>query len=318
MFQRLGTRDWFTSRTSACGILPRLFARLGQRKEGGEGKAGDESKMELEIGGGSACREDALELYRRLAADDTPLVRRAACTALADMGSALAGGVLKLPPCFSDGVSDDDPMGRKPTAAAAVAVAAAAVVAGTRDGLNVETGDITAASVPPPVPSAIAVSASSRAAGSDAALTLLPVLLAFSRDDQDSVRLVSVDACVALAWLVNGGNASTVNSSSEAAAALSTFSDTRLQVLQITTDAGKDKSWRVRWSVANRLSELADAFGPALSTERLLPLFETMLSVRKQTCVLPTNTSLRNTFSASPSPPGPGSRSAHFCSLPSR
>jgi serine/threonine-protein phosphatase 2A regulatory subunit A len=58
---------------------------------------------------------------------------------------------------------------------------------------------------------------------------------------------------------------------------LSKYASERASVLGIVAALSKDHSWRVRWSVANRLSELADAFGRQLTTERLLPRFQDLL-----------------------------------------
>lgn len=289
--QRLGSRDWFTSRTSACGILPRLYSRLGGRHGGGWGADGgkfadEDAKMDGEGSAAAALREEALELFKRLAADGTPLVRRAASTALADMGSALAGGTLSATGSAvgAEAAGEDDPMSGKAyavgvAAAAAATGAAATGASSTRDGFNVDTGDITAAAVPPPVPAAIKVTAATQAAGAAATQALFSVLLAFSTDEQDSVRLMSVDGSVALARLLNGGNAPTTDGSAASLAILAAFTDVRLQLLQTVLTLGADKSWRVRWSVANRLSELAAGFGSALTTERLLPMFEVLLGV---------------------------------------
>jgi serine/threonine-protein phosphatase 2A regulatory subunit A len=168
---------------------------------------------------------------------------------------------------------------------------AGAAAAGPAAGAHVEVGDTSAASVPPAVPIPVFVSCSSQEAGAAAAAQLLPLLAGFAQDDQDGVRLLAVDGCVALARLVNGGMTSgaalAVGGSAAAAAAaerqgdaaarLRRFGDEREQVLGVVAALAKDHAWRVRWSVANRLSELADAFGPALTAERLLPRFQGLL-----------------------------------------
>lgn len=139
---------------------------------------------------------------------------------------------------------------------------------------------MTAAAVPPPVPRAVTVTASSPEAGAGAVKALLPVLVAVARDDQDSIRLLAVDNCVALARLLNGGMLSVTDGAPEGARALAVNADLRRLLLDLIGTLANDRAWRVRWSVANRLGELAGAFGAAVTTERLLPAFEGLLGVR--------------------------------------
>lgn len=368
LVHRCGARDWYAAKVSATHLLPRVYASLpvvgavgaGASASGGtrmdaDSKVGDDTdaagaaaaaagrkiKTDDEEDGGAAAaaaggsgsgavsRDDVLALYSRLAGDDSPLVRRAVCSVMPALGTALAGGVLPVPPVAPRPAAAGGPV--EPATAGAASTAAArgmvadtgAVVAGTAggagtagaaaasssssasggDGFNVDTGDPTTAAIPPPVPPAITVAAADEASGALAAAALLPVLGALARDDQDSVRLLSVDACVALARLANGGMTSltggVIGSSPSAAAAAAaggaagggaaTTSDAAAGILSRNVDLREsltktalalagDRSWRIRWSFANRVSELADALGVTITRERLLPAFDELLA----------------------------------------
>lgn len=251
-----------------------------------------------------ATREAALALYARLASDETPMVRRAASAVLPDMGSAVAGGALpdaaaalregaasgpqepERAPAGGAGAAGADPRDTGVVSARGGSGGAAGAGgsgsgggARSHDGLNVDTGDMSAAAVPPPVPRAVTVTAASPDAGAAAVKALLPVLVALARDEQDSVRLQAVDSCVALARLLNGGMVSVVDGTPEGARALAANADLRRLLLDLIGTLASDRAWRVRWSVANRLGELAGAFGAAVTTERLLPAFEALLGV---------------------------------------
>ena len=302
LLRRLGDRDavWFTARTSACGLVAAVYQRLPGSARGGAG--GDENEEEAKAADGApaASREDCLALYAQLCgADQVPMVRRAAAAALADVATALAGGALRA---HTTGNA---------AATAAAAAGAGAVAEGKEDGnamatgpasgAHVELGDASAASAPPAVPSPVVVSGASQESAAAAVARLLPLLAGLAQDEQDGVRLLAVDGCVALARLVNGGMASgaalaegaasasttagtaataataALGAAEDVAARLRRFGEEREQVLGVLAALAKDHAWRVRWSVANRLGELADALGPALSAERLLPRFQGLL-----------------------------------------
>jgi serine/threonine-protein phosphatase 2A regulatory subunit A len=257
---KLGERDWYSSRTAACGILPCVYARLPTRavarsrpwaseSKGGEGMEIDEAGVS---GGG---REDALELYLRLsAAEEVPMVRRAAAAYLAAFGTALAEGTLL--PRASVPASDSSASSGSPQ--------------------HIDMGDLDAAFAPAAVPAPVVVSAGSLALGGAAAVTLLPVLTRAAKDDQDSVRLLACEGAVALARLANGGMVCVSASGMEAGGAEAIASNTavRASVLAVITGLATDKSWRVRWSVANRFSEVARAFGAKAVSETLMSVFE--------------------------------------------
>ena len=290
MVRRLVEREWFTARSSACGLVASIYARLPLKGKNSSDEDRKDDMTDSEgsgIGIGStsiksattsATRDDCFALFQQLSSSDqVPMVRRAAASNLASVGSALAGGTIGLTTVSLLSSSSSSSAASEGKDAESVS---------TRDSRQVELGDVGTASVPPSVPKAITVSCTSQEAGVKAAVALLPILQVFAHDDQDGVRLLAVDGCVALARLINGGMVSLANIDGENTNAatraltsqiLSKYASERASVLGIVAALSKDHSWRVRWSVANRLSELADAFGRQLTTERLLPRFQDLL-----------------------------------------
>jgi HEAT repeat protein len=284
VLQRCAFRDWYTSRCSACGLIARMYSRLGFRPAGVtasvvaalEAKsAGASETSDEEFASMPVFKEDMVLLYQRLSGDETPMVRRACSSVMPDVGTAIAEGTLTTPDAF-DNLSSVTPHGTM-SDAKMIEDTGTVLKSGSADGYNVDTGDVTAGAVPPPVPSPIFISAATQEHGARATQTLLPILQTFARDDQDSVRLLAVDNCVALARLVNGTPQSVADGSDAAVVRLSRYSDLRSQVLATFNTLAGDRSWRVRWSVANRLGEVSDAAGPTITADHVLPVFERLM-----------------------------------------
>jgi hypothetical protein len=203
------------------------------------------------------------------------MVRRAASTCLATLGTALAGGA--LPPPGKAATGGEGSSGGSGGGGGGSGGGGTGTGTGTL--LHVETGDITDAVVPPPIPPAIVVSASSLEAGGSAVGALFPLLASFASDEQDGVRILAVDNAVALARLCNGGLGSVTEEGDAAAAArLAANARQREAVVGIVLALAADRSWRVRWSVANRFAEVAESAGRALTASQLLAPFERLLS----------------------------------------
>jgi len=290
MVRRLVEREWFTARSSACGLVASIYARLpvkgGRSDDNSDRKDEDMTDSEGSGGGAAAAtllkgasKDDCFALFQQLSsADQVPMVRRAAASNLAGVGSALAGGTIGLTSVsFTSSSSSSSSEGKEAERGSSSSSSSSS--------RQVELGDVGTSSVPPSVPRPVSVSCSSQEAGARAANFLLPILQGFAHDDQDGVRLLAVDGCVALARLINGGMVSlgNVDNASDAATkalssqTLSKYANERAKVLEVVAALSKDHSWRVRWSIANRLSELADSFGRQLTSERLLPRFQDLL-----------------------------------------
>ena len=77
---------------------------------------------------------------------------------------------------------------------------------------------------------------------------LLPLLIELTNDDQDSVRLLAVEGCGGMARLQP--KADLINS-----------------ILPVVKTYAGDKSWRVRYNVAQQLVNMCEAFGVDTATK---------------------------------------------------
>ncbi|XP_077985024.1 serine/threonine-protein phosphatase 2A 65 kDa regulatory subunit A beta isoform-like isoform X1 [Glandiceps talaboti] len=163
LVKRLSGGDWFTSRTSACGLFSVCYPRVSNNM-----------KAELR------------NHFRNLCGDDTPMVRRAAASKLGEFAKAVELEYLK---------SD-----------------------------------------------------------------IIPLFVNLAGDEQvhDSVRLLSVEACVSIASLLN-------------------HEDVENLVMPTLRVCAIDKSWRVRYMVADKFTELQKAVGPGIAKQDLVPAFQGLL-----------------------------------------
>lgn len=83
---------------------------------------------------------------------------------------------------------------------------------------------------------------------------LVPLFLELTQDEQDSVRLLAVEACGEFAKLLGRGDVTT-------------------HVLPVVQKFSQDKSWRVRYNVAQQLHFIGEALGPELGRQELTPCF---------------------------------------------
>lgn len=264
LLKRLGERDWFTSRTSACGLIARMCSRLPAKgaNVGGHSDGKDDAMEDVD----GPSRQEIFDFFQRLCStDEVPMVRRSAAAALADIGTAMAGGALQVPSLTSPLLGANNHSDSKSDEG------------GAGSGLLGVDATSASESVPPAIPRAVTVNCASQDSGAYAAGQLLPLLRAFARDEQDGVRLLAVDGAVALLRLLNGGMRSGEGDAADVAAMLARFPDERQQVLAVVAALCTDRAWRVRWSVANRLSELADACGRSITVDHLLPRYGDLL-----------------------------------------
>ncbi|XP_070201288.1 serine/threonine-protein phosphatase 2A 65 kDa regulatory subunit A alpha isoform-like isoform X2 [Littorina saxatilis] len=91
---------------------------------------------------------------------------------------------------------------------------------------------------------------------------LIPLFTVLAQDEQcllqDSVRLLAVEACVSIASLLPS-------------------EDTEQLVMPTLRQAAEDKSWRVRYMVADKFTELQKAVGPEITKNDLVPAFQSLL-----------------------------------------
>ncbi|KAJ1352576.1 hypothetical protein KIN20_008962 [Parelaphostrongylus tenuis] len=160
MLKRLANDDWFTSRTSACGLFSVAYPRVSP-----------------------AIKSELRNLFRQLCRDDTPMVRRAAASKLADFAKVFEFDFV--------------------------------------DELHLMFCDLAV-------------------------------------DEQDSVRSLAVEGCIAMAGLLNEDNR-------------------RDLVRPILAGLMDDKSWRVRFMVAEKLTEIQEAVGEEMTLTELVPAFTNLL-----------------------------------------
>ncbi|XP_046554169.1 serine/threonine-protein phosphatase 2A 65 kDa regulatory subunit A alpha isoform-like isoform X1 [Haliotis rubra] len=92
---------------------------------------------------------------------------------------------------------------------------------------------------------------------------LIPLFTTLAQDEQniifqDSVRLLAVEACVSIASLLPPD-------------------DTEQLVMPTLRQAAEDKSWRVRYMVADKFTDLQKAVGPEITKNDLVPAFQSLL-----------------------------------------
>lgn len=86
---------------------------------------------------------------------------------------------------------------------------------------------------------------------------LIPMFHNLASDEQDSVRLLAVEACASIANILQDDNESLV--------------------IPTLRSSASDKSWRVRYMVADKFTELQSAVGPELTKTHLIVAFATLL-----------------------------------------
>eukprot|EP00591_Stephanopyxis_turris_P013659 CAMPEP_0195533682 /NCGR_PEP_ID=MMETSP0794_2-20130614/40988_1 /TAXON_ID=515487 /ORGANISM="Stephanopyxis turris, Strain CCMP 815" /LENGTH=474 /DNA_ID=CAMNT_0040666303 /DNA_START=36 /DNA_END=1457 /DNA_ORIENTATION=- len=93
------------------------------------------------------------------------------------------------------------------------------------------------------------------------ALKVFPIFLDLSADDQDSVRRLAINSCIALA-------------SPETAGADASM---RAEIIRCVQKLHADVSWRIRWSVANSFVQLAQSLGAEKLRTHLLGMYCSLL-----------------------------------------
>merc|ERR1740121_901717 len=87
---------------------------------------------------------------------------------------------------------------------------------------------------------------------------LIDVFEKLSKDEQDSVRILAINNCIALGKLK--GNA-----------------ELHEKILPVVKACAEDKSWRVRYMMADNVKQLCDVFQPKATTA-IVPLYLKLLS----------------------------------------
>eukprot|EP00762_Andalucia_godoyi_P006544 ANDGO_05066.mRNA.1 Serine/threonine-protein phosphatase 2A 65 kDa regulatory subunit A beta isoform len=109
---------------------------------------------------------------------------------------------------------------------------------------------------------------------------VLPMFTKLARDDQDSVRLLAIDAALALARAFSQNNSSSSSSSSGNSSSNSSSSSNGpafTQVVSTIKMCGSDAAWRVRYVVADKFAELGKALPMETFRSEVLSYFVRLL-----------------------------------------
>jgi len=204
LIKRLASKEW-TARVSACRLFAIAYPRVAA-----------EVQTDLRAGFVQLCR------------DETPMVRRAAASALG---------------AFADVIhTTNDGQGVSSSSASI-----SSIVAGGGGG----TTPMPPASSSSPSPPSSQPATQQSSSQSFIATDLLPVFLQLTSDDQDSVRLIAVEACTPLGKVLP-------------------ISIATSDILPVLQRFSEDKSWRVRWNVAQQIPELSETLGSTIMLQYLL------------------------------------------------
>lgn len=257
LLQRLGAGDWFTSRISACSLVAHVYQHLPP------------NRPELRV--------EALATYKRLAHDETPMVRRSAASNIAAIAKAVSLTApelvgTELLEIFATLVDDDQDSVRL------LVVENAAVFAGLLSRCEL-SGTPTVANDPKPAPTDTEDTAMKTGNGSesstvaDPAPAPAPAIAAPSAGANDAVgsgEMRDVDTTDA----ASGTDAIRVEGAIKPEASGSSGHE---RVVSMVRGFASDKSWRVRYMVADQLAELCDALGPTATRSDLLPAYIAVL-----------------------------------------
>ena len=87
---------------------------------------------------------------------------------------------------------------------------------------------------------------------------IIPLLHNLAVDDQDSVRLLFIEGCIAVAGLLRD-------------------KECEQHLLGTIKEVAADKSWRVRSMLADKFTEVQKVIGPSLTSHYLVPVFQSLL-----------------------------------------
>jgi len=87
----------------------------------------------------------------------------------------------------------------------------------------------------------------------------MSAFILLAKDDQDSVRIQVISTCIVFCNILSQENKLS-------------------QILPIVLNIANDKSWRVRWSLANKLHEVCKALGDQVTNNSLAKIYEDLLT----------------------------------------
>jgi serine/threonine-protein phosphatase 2A regulatory subunit A len=244
LVRRLATAGYYTSRISACSLFGTAYTRV----------PADRGDLRAEI----------IAMYKSLAREETPMVRRAAASNIGHVARAVASlepalVASELLPVFANLVDDEQDSVRLLVVENAATFASLLSAAGKSDGEDAPDGD--------------AMAMTPTAEDGDAAEKELAEKSTGADDKEEST--VS-DTTMETAGESTAGRPS-VTDGTEAVDGKGKDIKPMEQIISMVRSFGADRSWRVRYLAADQLSDLCLALGPTATREVLLPAFLQLL-----------------------------------------
>ncbi|XP_018652645.1 putative serine/threonine protein phosphatase 2a regulatory subunit A [Schistosoma mansoni] len=247
LLHRLATGDWFTSRTSACALFSVVYPRVRSSK-----------------------RWELLDFLRRLAKDETPMVRRAVAARLGELALAMSVGQSSEKPS-ADGETSSQ-ISEHNSSSMTNSITESKML--TNEVVSLNGGQVSYGVTADErlTNDSIAEKPSTHAnppQSDDFTLDpekersyiitiLVPLFVRLVDDEQESVRLMAVESIVQLAQALGP-------------------EESEGYLIDLIQQATTDRSWRVRCVVADKFTEIQTAMGLRVSRERLVPFFMKLL-----------------------------------------
>lgn len=271
LVRRLATGDWFTSRISACSLFATAYSRVPRER----------SDLRIEI----------LAMYKLLARDETPMVRRAAASNIGHVTRAVSSlepqlVASDLLPVFSNLVDDEQDSVRLlvvENAATFASLLAQTLAAGGDDAMAVSTPsgereEVKDSGKEKEKEMSDGGEAKAKKEGGGAENSAASDATMDTAADSTiggSIAGAEVSAATDGAGADTGAVAS-ASADADAEAAVP-VENPQERVIAMVRSFAADKSWRVRYMVADQLSDLCAALGPTATKVDLLPAFLVLL-----------------------------------------
>ncbi|KAF7232161.1 Serine/threonine-protein phosphatase 2A regulatory subunit A beta isoform [Paragonimus skrjabini miyazakii] len=234
----LAVGDWFTSRTSACALLSTVYPRVR-----------------------AALRQELLEILKKLATDETPMVKRAVAGRLGELALVMVGGEANRSgnktSIQNGSMRNDfgDTETKDPKAVASPADEQQSATVSLSGDVSI-TDECTA--TPASLPSSNDLTLDPIVERNNLLTVIVPMLSDLILDDQESVRLMAVESLVGIVQALGPA-------------------ESAVDVVELIQNTVSDMSWRVRCMVAERFIDLFVSLDPAVARSRLVPIFLELL-----------------------------------------
>lgn len=265
LLHRLATGDWFTSRISACSLFGAVYTGLPK----------DVPELKSEI----------LTMFKTLARDETPMVRRAAASNIGNIASAVSltdpeKVSEELFPVFSNLVDDEQDSVRLLVVENAAIFARVICTKGSSDpepeaAAKPAEDEMQISSESSVVNGSTSTGAAETSEKSDTSAPL-PKENSSPENSETNSAPASTPASEAAPVSAPAAPAApaTATAAENAFRPRAAGSD---RIIDMLRGFAVDKSWRVRYMVADQLSDMCDALGPAATRKDLLPAFLRLL-----------------------------------------